>query len=131
MASNRAETQIRINPTPKMMINTEPMSSSNPVVENNPTPDFCERFSSERLAKKADIIENAQRMINTAKIPTRKGARLLIDRFEGLGVKPERAVQSPFQSGNSVYRRSFNEVKTVKMTTAIETTIPTIPKIKP
>ena len=81
---------------PKRMINTAPMSNSNPAVENKPTPDFAESFTSERLIKNAAIIEDTQRIINTAKIPVRKGVMLSRDKFDGLGVKPESAVQSPF-----------------------------------
>lgn len=73
MASNSAEIQIRINPMPNRMINTAPIRSSNPAVENKPTPDFIESVLSERLTKNAEIIENTQMTMNTAKIPARKG----------------------------------------------------------
>jgi len=116
---------------PKRMINTAPMRSSNPAVENKPTPDFTESVPSERLTKNAAIIEDTQRIISIAKIPARKGVMLSRDKFDGLGVKPESAVQSPFQSGNSAYRKSVSEVRTVTITAAIEITPPTIPIINP
>jgi hypothetical protein len=131
IASNSAEIQIRINPMPKRMINTAPMSSSNPAVENKPTPDFAESVPSERLIKNAASIENTQRIMNTTINPVRKGIMLSRVIFDVLGVRPESAVQSPFQSGKIVYRKSFSEVRTVIITAAIEITPPTIPIINP
>jgi hypothetical protein len=116
---------------PTRMINTAPMRSSNPAVENKPTPDFAASVPNERLTKNAAIIEDTQRIMNTAKIPARIGTMFSRDKFDGLGVKPESAVQSPFQSGKSLYRKSVIEVRTVMITTAIETTPPTIPVINP
>jgi len=116
---------------PKRMINTVPMSSSNPAVENKPTPDFAESVPKERLIKNAAIIEHIQRIINTAKSPARKGAMLSREIFDGSGVRPESAVQSPFQSGKIVYKKSVNEVRTVMIITATEITTPTIPIINP
>jgi hypothetical protein len=113
------------------MINTAPMSSSNPAVENKPTLDFSESVPKERLKKNAAIIENTQRITNTERNPIRKGATLSIVIFYGSGVRPESAVQSPFQSGKTSYRKSVNEVRTVMMITAIEITPPTIPAITP
>ena len=84
---------------PKPMINTEPMSISNPAVENKPTPDFAEREISERRTKKVAIIANTQRIRRVAKIPARKvpmASKVMLDTS---GVKPESAVQSPFQPG--------------------------------
>ena len=131
IASISAEIQIRISPIPTRMINTAPMSSSNPAVENKPTPDFSESVPKERLKKNAAIIENTQRISNTVKIPTMKGAILSIEIFVGSGVRPESAVKSPFQSGKTVYRKSVNEVRTVITSTPAEITPPTIPIITP
>jgi len=113
------------------MINAAPMSSSNPAVENKPTPDFAESVSSERLTKNAAAIENTQRIMNTEKTPARKGIMLFRERFEGLGVRPESAVQSPFQFGKIACRKSVSEVRTVAITATIEITPPTIPTINP
>ena len=116
---------------PNSMSNTEPMSSSNPVVENKPTPDFSERLLSERLTKSIAIMEDAQMIINTVKIPTRKGVMLSGEKFDKSGVRVESAVQSPFQSGKMLYRKSVSEVKTVIITAATEITPPAIPIINP
>jgi len=116
---------------PKRTINTAPMSSSNPAVENKPTPDFAESVPSERLIKNAAIIEDIQRIMSTAKIPARKGIMLSRVIFDVLGVRPESAVQSPFQSGKIVYRKSVSEGRTTIITAAIEITPPIIPIINP
>ena len=113
------------------MINAAPMSSSNPAVENKPTPDFADSVFSERLTKNAVIIENTQRIMNTVKILARKGKMLFRERFEGLGVRPESALQSPFQFGKITCRKSVSEVRTVAITAAIEIAPPTIPIINP
>jgi len=70
---------------PKIMINTAPMSSSNPAVENKPTPDFAESVRSERLIKNVAIMADIQRIINPAKIPVRIGVMLSRVRFDGSG----------------------------------------------
>jgi len=116
---------------PKRMIRTAPMSSSSPVVENKPTPDFAASVPRERLIKNAAIIANTQRITIMAMIPVRKGIMLSKLRFDMLGVNPESAVQSPFQSGKIVYRKSVSELRTTIATTAIEITPPTIPIINP
>ena len=99
IASNNAEIHIRINPMPKAMINTAPMSNSNPEVENKPTPVFAESDTTERLMKKAAMIENTQRITKTARSPARKGKMAVGFILDVSGVKPESADQSPFQVG--------------------------------
>ena len=116
---------------PKITINTAPINIISPAVENRPTPDFSESAPKDRLTKNAEIIENIHSIAKTVKIPAINGIMLSIDIFEGLGVRPERAVQSPFQSGKIVYRKSVSEVRTTIITAAIEITPPTIPIINP
>lgn len=81
------------------MINTEPISMSNPAVENKPTPDFTESEISERRTKKVAMIANTQRTRRAAKSPARKGKNASTEKFAGSGVNPESEVQSPFQLG--------------------------------
>ena len=73
---------------PKAMINTAPMSISNPVVENKPTFDFAESAISERRAKNVAIIPNTHKIRNAAKIPAMKGKIASRVKFDRSGVKP-------------------------------------------
>lgn len=114
-----------------MTINTAPISISSPMVENRLIPDFSESAPKDRLKKNAAIIEKTHSTSRTVKIPTINGAMLSKEMLVASGVRPERAVHSPFQSGKIVCRKSVSEVRTVTTTTTTEITAPTIPVINP
>jgi hypothetical protein len=98
IAISNTAIQMRSRPM-RIIVRTAPMSNSSAAVENKPTPVFAERLFSDRLAKKAAIIVKIHRTKNTKSSPSRNGKIALMDRFEVLGVNPERFVQSPFQPG--------------------------------
>ena len=114
-----------------MTIKTAPINISSPAVENRPIPDFSESLPKDLLMKNAAIIAKTHRISRTVKIPIINGAMLSKEMLVGSGFRPERAAQSPFQSGKIVCRKSVNEVRTVTTTTETEITVPTIIVINP
>ena len=101
IAKISAAIHIRRKPMP-MMVRHAPISSSSPVVENNPTFVFADRCLSERLVKKAETIANIQRITRTAIIAAMKGAtseKVILFVLAFMPENDEMVDQLPFQSG--------------------------------
>lgn len=124
----------RSRPSPKAMISTAPIKSSNPVVENNPTFVLAESCLSERLTKKVAIIANTQSVTRTTIAAVMKGITSPKEMLLMFGVIPENdemVDQSPFQLGYSFIRKSLMFGRMIAIPIATDKTTPTMPAIMP
>lgn len=93
------EIHMRMKPI-AMIVNTAPISNSNPVVPNKPTPAFIESVLSDFLMNIATIMAVKNRINSTIRIAVRKGvmalrSTILLRSGGELGID----VQSPFHPG--------------------------------
>jgi hypothetical protein len=90
---------MRMNPI-AMIVNTAPISNSNPVVPNKPTPAFVESVLSDFRMNMATIMAVKNRITSTTRIAVRKGvialrSIMLLTSGGEVGID----VQSPFHPG--------------------------------
>ena len=89
-----------------MIVNTAPISNSNPAVPNKPTPAFAESEFSDFLMNIATIIAVKKRITSITRNAVRKGIIAVGSIAVKSGVKPVSDDKSPFHVGKSVYRKN-------------------------